>query len=129
MMWKSRRQSRKAPDGSNFGADEGTVLMRMWRIFVFAALVILAAAAPAPPSPAGPTLRIGDPKSLESIFKFGLLPVSAGVGKPRGEVYWRIDIDVPPDDPVDRIDIPGLSWPTLHLRGGRCFEVHWEDEP
>ena len=80
------------------------------------------AAAPASPKPAAaPTVRIGDTASLSDLIRFGP-PVLPGA-RTAGEIYWRVDVDLPRGASVRRMSLPGYAPVFLALRDGRCFKV------
>ena len=86
-------------------------------------------AAAAPPQQAGtlPSVRIADPKSLDGVIRLGSFPVSEG-GKTRGAVYWRLDVDLPPQMVLAAVEVPYTRPPILRLRDGRCFDVEFQED-
>jgi hypothetical protein len=94
--------------------------MRANPFFPIGALCLAAAPANARPT-AAPTVRIGDTASLAALIQFGP-PVLPGARR-AGEVYWRVDVDLPRGASVRRISLPGYAPVFLALRDGRCFRV------
>jgi hypothetical protein len=76
----------------------------------------------APSNITDPTVRIGDPKSLENVVHFGP-PDPRLKSSKAGEIFWRVDVDLPPNVRVERIAMRGYAAANLHLTDGRCFQV------
>jgi hypothetical protein len=91
------------------------------------ALVTVAAAPPHQTNKA-PSVRIGDPKSLDGIIKPGSFPLSHG-GKSRGEVYWRLDVDLPRHTVLAGVEVPYIRSPILRFQDGRCFAIDFQMDP
>jgi hypothetical protein len=93
---------------------------------LFASALLSLAAAPA--QHGQPTVRIADPKSLDDVIRLDHFPASEG-GKSRGDVYWRLNIDLPPHASIDRVELIGLMPPVLRLKDGRCFDIKFDMDP
>jgi hypothetical protein len=89
---------------------------------LLAAFVALLLGATAAPSSDAPVVRISDPKSLATVVRFG--PPNPNLhGLPGGEIYWRINIDLPSHTPVEKVGMRGYDPVFLQLKDGRCFKI------
>ena len=91
----------------------------MQRAVVLAALAF-APAAP-PPSPvevAVPTISVDDPRSLGTVITPGVLPKFGGL-----QIFWRINIGLPPRSTVKRIRMFGYAPAILQMTNNHCFQI------
>jgi hypothetical protein len=78
---------------------------------------------PAMAAPLGtPVIRIADPNSLKRAIQFAP-PNPKLHGLPGGEIYWRVNIDLPPHTAVERIGMRGYDPVYLQLTDGGCFKI------
>lgn len=92
----------------------------MKQVLAFLALLCWASVA----SSKVPVLRTPDPRSLDKVISFG--PPDPKLGKTRGEIFWRIDVDLPRHTSIKRVQIPGYAPVILELNDGRCFQIDME---
>lgn len=71
---------------------------------------------------ATPSVRIADPRSLKSAIQFAP-PNPKLHGLPGGEIYWRVNIDLPSNAAVERIGMRGYDPVFLQLKDSRCFKI------
>lgn len=90
----------------------------MKAVWIVAALALPATAQPPQRPVDEPKIRIVDRTTLDGIIRPGTLPKFGSL-----QIFWRIDVDVPPHAAVKSFWMPGYAPVVLQVTDGRCFQV------
>jgi hypothetical protein len=82
------------------------------------ALAALAVAPAVAPLSTSPTITVDDPRSLSTVITPAVLPRFGGL-----QIFWRINIGLPPRSTVKRIRMSGYAPVILQMADNHCFQI------